>query len=167
MKIDAMISVLVELGFKKVSIHPALFISRYPGAHSKLSHVTNHHPERFHKVWKDGKKYILLNSDHAAAVVDGEVHDWSKGRAKRCDFIWQIVKSDERVILPIKYEVKICYINPYGKIGSVVNFANASDPKDASAIALFNFKRTSYHRNSEAWVESTKIYLGYFLSKSC
>ncbi len=83
---------LAKLG-KDVAARTAreFIATRYPKAHRVLKSVTTHHPARFNKVWRDGRSYILcLKTNHVAAVVDGELHDWSRGRALQCDLIWEI-----------------------------------------------------------------------------
>lgn len=74
-------------------IKPADMIARYPKAHRILKSVTTHHPERFNKVWRDGR-YILFCNGHVAYVDNGVTHDWTRGRAKR---VWKIyeIKGDK------------------------------------------------------------------------
>lgn len=72
-------------------------IRSYPGGHSKAyQKITTHHPVRFAKQWSfaKGKSFIALTTRwrHALAIVDGEVHDWTVGRANRIDEMWEIVK---------------------------------------------------------------------------
>lgn len=81
---------LKEVGKTYKRIPSEHFIGQYPGAHVNLSNVTTHHPERFPKVWKDGKKYLLLTRGHILAVVDGVNHDWTKGKAVRVTSIYEI-----------------------------------------------------------------------------
>jgi len=77
---------------KRITVHNCKdFIARYPQAHRILKSVTTHHPARFNKVWRDGKAYILcLKANHVAAVLNGELHDWSAGRALQAFAIWEI-----------------------------------------------------------------------------
>lgn len=83
-----------KLGYKCVDVSMKDIIEKYPSAHHVLKSVTTHHPERFPKVWKDGNVYIFWCSRHVCAVVDGVVHDWTKGRAKRCHKISKVVRKD-------------------------------------------------------------------------
>lgn len=50
---------------------------------------------RFNKVWKDGKTYIMWVPRHVAAVIDGTVVDWSRGKALRCLWLYEVVKKEE------------------------------------------------------------------------
>lgn len=70
------------------------FISRYPRPHGAvLKSVTTHHFDRFNDVWADGNNYIVFTKGHAAAVIDGVLHDHNRGRACRVRSIWHIVKA--------------------------------------------------------------------------
>src|SRR5690606_12215992 len=44
---------------------------------------TTKHPQKFPKVWKDGRSYLVYTVGHVSAVVDGVCHDWAAGKAKR------------------------------------------------------------------------------------
>ena len=68
-------------------------IARYPGAHKALRNVTTHHPERFSDVWRDGKTYLMYTRGHVLAIVNGVNHDWTRGRAKRCKALYEVVKA--------------------------------------------------------------------------
>lgn len=81
------------LGCKFERIPARTFIDRYPGNHKNLKTVTSHHPERFGKVWDDGKTYLLFTRSHVLAVVNGVNHDWSKGRALRAYMILEVTKA--------------------------------------------------------------------------
>ena len=81
-----------ELGFKAVKRHVFEFIERYPGTHATaLKSVTTHHPDRFPNVWKDGKSYLFCTREHVLAVINGVNHDWTRGKAKRAKYIYEIV----------------------------------------------------------------------------
>lgn len=84
--------VITSLGYRWLETDPQTFINQYPKSHQILKGVTSHHPERFNKVWKNGKRYLLFNNSHALAVVNGETIDWSQGRALRIKYIWEIIK---------------------------------------------------------------------------
>lgn len=94
--------VLAHLGFKPIIWAPKKFISQYPASHQILKSVTTHHPERFHKVWKDGKRYIFVTASHMSAVIDGRTMDWAEGHAKRCKQIWEIVPDPDNSPIDIK-----------------------------------------------------------------
>lgn len=81
------------LGCTARAVDPRSFIDRYPKAHRILRSVTTHHPDRFHKVWADGATYLFLTRDHAAAVVDGTLHDWTRGSSVRVMAIYRIEKK--------------------------------------------------------------------------
>lgn len=73
----------IALGKRIEPINPKHKIAAYPGVHKNLQNVTTHHPARFPDVWKDGKTYLAYIRGHVLAIVDGQVHDWTLGRAKR------------------------------------------------------------------------------------
>ena len=52
-------------------------IGSYPSVHKNLKHITTHHPRRFKKAWADKGNMLMITPTHAAALVDGEVVDWS------------------------------------------------------------------------------------------
>lgn len=66
------------------------FIYQYPGVHSKLKSVTTHHPDRFKKVWENGKTYLLMTSRHVLTVQNGVNHDWTRGSSKRVQEIYEV-----------------------------------------------------------------------------
>lgn len=49
---------------------------------------------------KLGGKYLLAmsNGGHVAAVVDGELADWSRGSRTRVDWVWQVVADGKGTI---------------------------------------------------------------------
>ena len=86
-------STLQDLGYKCVLRHAREFIRRYPGSHATaLKSVTTHHPDRFPEVWRDGKAYMFSTARHVAAIVNGVNHDWTRGAARRCLAIYEIVR---------------------------------------------------------------------------
>ena len=87
------IATLQDLGFN-LERRPAYdFISRYPGSHATaLKSVTTHHPDRFPEVWRDGKAYMFSTRAHVAAIVNGVNHDWTRGAARRCLDIYEVVR---------------------------------------------------------------------------
>ena len=104
-------SILYELGYKLVNergeqvdlcvgfrdgFDPKYFISHYPKAHQILKSVTTHHPERFQNAacWK-GRTFLMMTDQggHIVCVKNGEVIDWTKGRAKRANKIVEVVRK--------------------------------------------------------------------------
>lgn len=82
---------VIALGKKVEPVNPKHVIKQYPGVHKNLQNVTTHHPARFPDVWKDGKTYLAYIRGHVLAIVDGVVHDWTVGRAKRVYRIREVV----------------------------------------------------------------------------
>lgn len=73
------------------------FIQRYPSPHCHvLRSVTTHHPERFRKVWADGRTYMLDCRSHVLTVINGVNHDWTKGRANRVRRVFEVVKKETK-----------------------------------------------------------------------
>lgn len=81
----------IALGKNLNPVNPRHVIAQYPGVHKNLQNVTTHHPARFADVWKDGKTYLAYIKGHVLAIVDGQVHDWTVGRAKRIYRIREVV----------------------------------------------------------------------------
>ena len=75
-----------------VNIHKQLFLSKYPKS-GRPQNITTHHPEKYNKVWKDGKKYIFSTARHVAAVIDGVNHDWTVGRSLRVQDVYQVIPA--------------------------------------------------------------------------
>lgn len=70
------------------------FISQYPKPHCDvLKGVTTHHPNRFNKIWKNGKRYLFLTKDHLAYVEDGAVMDWSRKNAMRVKKVFEVTEK--------------------------------------------------------------------------
>jgi hypothetical protein len=86
-------AVLDFLGFNLVTVNRRDMIRQYPGIHKTLKHITSHHPARFNKVWKNGKKYLMRTNSHILAVIDGVNHDWTAGRAFRCTTLYEVVSK--------------------------------------------------------------------------
>lgn len=51
------------------------------------------HPE----VWQDGRTYLIFTPGHVACVVDGVVHDWTRGRRNRIEAIWLVCENEDAV----------------------------------------------------------------------
>lgn len=65
-------------------------IAQYPGVHKNLKGVTTHHPRRFAKAWA-GVTGIFYCVGHVAAVVDGELADWTVNSSKRVIMFYHIL----------------------------------------------------------------------------
>lgn len=76
--------------FSKVNVQ-SRFVQNYPGAHKNLQSVTTHHPDRFNKVWADGKTYLMFVNGHVLAVINGTNHDWTRGKARRAVAVYEIL----------------------------------------------------------------------------
>ena len=74
---------VLKLGKTLEPVNPKNIIAQYPGVHKNLQNVTTHHPARFNEVWKNGGTYLAYIRGHVLAIVDGVVHDWTVGKAKR------------------------------------------------------------------------------------
>lgn len=83
---------LNSFGFKAVTVDPKVFISKYPKSKQNKKQVTTYQPARFPDAWKDNKRYILITCNHAAAVIDGTVHDFSNDESRQVKTIWRIEK---------------------------------------------------------------------------
>lgn len=73
-------------------------VASYPRAHQKLKSITTHHPRRFKSAWQafmGAQSYMLMTTNHALAVVDGEVQDWTINRSKRVEEIWTFTRVGE------------------------------------------------------------------------
>lgn len=86
----AIIAAIKETGAHLTKVDPGRIISKYPGVHSNLKHITSRHPSRFHEVWKNGKTYIAFVRKHCFAIIDGENHDWSANRSKHVEELYEI-----------------------------------------------------------------------------
>ncbi len=83
---------LKALGFKARRINPQTFIDQYPEVHKRqLKHVTTHQPDRFPHVFRDGKTYLVYVPKHVLAMIDGRVHDWTRGRRKQVQTMLEIL----------------------------------------------------------------------------
>lgn len=84
----------LETGF---GFHPHQFIKEYPKPHCNvLKSITTHHPERFPNcpMWK-GRTYLALVSGgrHIVCIKDGQAIDWTHGKAKRVQKIFEILPA--------------------------------------------------------------------------
>lgn len=85
-------AVAEQLGLTLARVSVDDFISQYTGSHSVLKNITTHHPDRFPKVWKNGKSYLALTKGHCLAIVNGTTHDWTHDRAIRINYIYEVTK---------------------------------------------------------------------------
>ena len=83
---------LSSLGFTATKVHTFEMINQYPKAHQVLRTITTHHPDRFPKAWKDGT-YLLVCKGHVAAVKDGVLVDWTRGRKFTVRRIYKVEKE--------------------------------------------------------------------------
>ncbi len=81
------------LGFIVTKIPPSTIIRQYPAGHCKLKNVTTHHPDRFNKVWADGRSYIFKTCGHMLAVVNGVNHDYTRSSACHVKSIYRIERK--------------------------------------------------------------------------
>lgn len=84
---------LNELGYslKRVSLRD--IISSYPAPHCNvLKNVTTHHPRRFPGCFDASKNYLIHSRGHVAAMLGGEVKDWSINSALRVICMYEVVK---------------------------------------------------------------------------
>ena len=89
-----MLNVMRSFGFGWQTINMRVFIeSRYPGRHRCLKSVTSHHPDRFPSAFNDGSVYIMVTVNHAFAVRDGAVHDYSRNAALRVIGMYKVWKT--------------------------------------------------------------------------
>lgn len=79
-----------ELGMKLTVVSPRKFIDRYPGNHRNHRNVTTHHPDRFPRVWMDGKTYLLKTPSHILCIKNGRNLDWTRGRSFRAKTIYEV-----------------------------------------------------------------------------
>jgi len=83
---------LKTLGFKARRVNPQTFIDQYPEVHKRqLKNVTTHQPDRFPYVFQNGKTYLVYVPKHVLAMIDGKVHDWTRGRRKKVTTILEIL----------------------------------------------------------------------------
>jgi hypothetical protein len=95
---DVINAVLKALGYKSIAVNPAEYIATYGGVHSDvLKNVTTHHPARFPHAFRDEQTYFFYSTGHVTCIVNGENHDWTKGRAKRAKEIHAIVPRSAKV----------------------------------------------------------------------
>lgn len=80
-----------DLGFEMEAVANKNFLDKYPKSGKNLKNITTNHPEKFNKVWKDGKNYIFSTAKHVAAVIDGVNHDWTVGRYLRVQTVFEVV----------------------------------------------------------------------------
>jgi hypothetical protein len=83
-----------QLGFQHQQIAPYHFIGQYPGVHKTLQSVTTHHCDRFPGAWADGQSYLIYTAGHVGAIVNGVNIDWTRGKAKRAQWIDRVFRNE-------------------------------------------------------------------------
>lgn len=86
------LNLLSELGFNTIIYDPQIIIDRFPGKHKNKKWLTSHSPDRFPKAWPPGV-FLMNTRGHVLAIVDGVVHDWSRGRSLKCLTLTKITKG--------------------------------------------------------------------------
>lgn len=88
---------LKDLGFKARRVNPQFFINQYPEVHKRqLKHMTTHQPDRFPHAFRNGKTYLLYVTKHVAAMIDGKVHDHTRGCRRKVNTILEIIPIDNK-----------------------------------------------------------------------
>lgn len=86
--------VLDELGFKRIRVDLAAVIASYPKPHCDvLKNVTTHHARRFPGSFDPAKRYLAHVRGHVAAIINGEVQDWSINNSLRIYKLEEIVRK--------------------------------------------------------------------------
>lgn len=86
-------NVMRQLGFGLIERSAKSFTDRYPGSHALARCVTTHHPDRYSKVWTDGKTYLLRGNRHILCVKDGRNLDWTRGKSMRVREIYEVIPA--------------------------------------------------------------------------
>lgn len=82
------------LGFDLVQVDLGDIIASYPKPHCNvLKNVTTHHPRRFPSSFDASERYLMVAERHVAAMVEGEVMDWSVNNSLRLVGMSKIVKK--------------------------------------------------------------------------
>jgi hypothetical protein len=84
------LSIIKNLGYNLKMVMPYEMIKKYPGRAKEHKSVTTHQVLRYKEAWADGNKYLLCCRSHVAAVVDGEIHDWSQNKKMRVYVIYKL-----------------------------------------------------------------------------
>jgi hypothetical protein len=83
-------ALIIDFNVKIEQVNAREIIATYPMPHcEKATCLTTHHPRRFAKAWPKGK-FLLYTKRHVAAVIDGELHDWTVNTAKRVTHIYKV-----------------------------------------------------------------------------
>lgn len=93
-KTDMILKAVNEFGYKTVTHKPEEFIKQYGGNSVNMRHVTPHQVERFPEVWAKNETYLFFTRGHVLAVVNGKVHDHTRGRCKHVRQIMKVVDED-------------------------------------------------------------------------
>jgi hypothetical protein len=89
------LAVIRDLGFEPWQLsylEMREIVSRYPGCHKNLRHITTHHPRRFAQVWPKGR-FLIQVRGHICAVIEGQLHDWSANKALRVISMWRVIRK--------------------------------------------------------------------------
>lgn len=77
----ARVSITIEAfklaGYNLVKFDSQKIISKYPGNHKTLKHVTSKHPIRFKACFSEEDNYYCSASNHGFSIVKGVTEDWS------------------------------------------------------------------------------------------
>lgn len=91
---DVTMGALGELGFVAHQLDIAAVVASYPKPHcTALKGMTTHHFRRFPEAFDPSKRYLAITRNHAVAVIDGEVKDWSVNNTLRIAWLYEIVRK--------------------------------------------------------------------------
>lgn len=80
-------------GYELARMERRHFLDQYPKPHCNvLKNVTTHHPRRFPGVFDDGNEYLLNCRTHVAALVGGQVKDWSINNSLKVSEVYLVRK---------------------------------------------------------------------------
>lgn len=84
---------IFQLGFKAIDVDLSKFTAATKTVYNyNVNQPTTKHMAKFPKVWRDGKTYLVFVRGHVAAVVNGDLIDWSGKTALRISHVYEITE---------------------------------------------------------------------------
>jgi hypothetical protein len=89
-------AVIRQLGFTMTLVEPEEMQAKYDRKKTggyQYKQLTTHHLALYPEAWKDGHTYLIHVSAHVAGAIDGTLHDWTVGTARRIQSIYRITRA--------------------------------------------------------------------------
>jgi len=88
--VNMILGAIDYLGFEAVPVPFSEILKDYPPCYREVSKLTPRQVQKFPKAWVGKGDFIGITCNHALAICNGEVLDWSDGRRHQIKRLFRI-----------------------------------------------------------------------------